>query len=43
MKQIIIITLSLIVFSCKSQEINYLTEAEYNAIFIDGVNWNKIH
>jgi hypothetical protein len=39
----IFLILILLTFSCKGQEINYLTEAEYNAIFIDGVNWNKIH
>jgi len=37
--------LLLISISCKAQEINYnyLTTIEYNAIFIDGVNWINIH
>jgi len=28
--------------SCKAQEINYLTKAEYDAIFIDGINWDAV-
>lgn len=34
--------LMLTTLSCKAQEINYLTASEYDAIFIDGVNWDDI-
>ena len=38
----ILIILMLTTISCKAQEINYLTKAEYDAIFIDGINWDTV-
>jgi len=40
--QLLIITLILITFSCKSQQINFLTTSDYDSILIDGVNWMDI-
>jgi len=39
---LLIITLILVTFSCKSQQINFLSTSDYENILIDGVNWMDI-